>query len=502
MKQKGRRFIEKENTKKKAKSADLEIVDVDESFDIEPEIAEQINEQDNIESDADTAPVVTKAHKRKILKQTKRKGKKALKESEPLSKKQRRKIIKRKDRAVLSYEDLPLDNSGNSSLQKSLKSVKNNRKRIVMSAIIILLLALLVFVFANRERFTFANIRNWFEYGVLNVDSDEHFPVATNGAVINNGNFTRIDSNLAFASDTHFTTLNNYGRTIYSAPQSYSSPVLVKAADCYLSLVYNLGGVEFSVNSLDSNIHSGEAEDNITVAAISKSGVYALVTEKDGYLSKLYVYSKDNKQIYAYSFADYYITSVSLDSDGKSAVLSGISAHDGTQISAIYFLDFTKEEPVIFEEFTNNVIYQVAHLSDNYICIIGENAAYTLNVRKQSFNTTNYDGKTLTAFDVNTDTNNFVLSLSRSGDGRMCDIFTFSQTGVHRNTISTELMVTSLSSYKNRVALLSGDKAYLYSKDGMLISSKDAGLDPHCIVLYSTNDAYVLGVSEIRRLDL
>lgn len=508
MKQKGKRFIEKENTNKKAKSAQRYIDDVDNDYDVELDIDTDESDVVTDTSTADTVvdtqipKVITKAQKRKMIMSNKRDSKKTNKQSEPISVKSKRSIIKHKERVVLSYEDLPLDNSGNSRLQKSLKTVKKNRKRIVMSAVIILVLALLVLLFANRDRFTFSNIKNWVEYGILNVDSEEHFPVATNGAVINNGNFTRIDSNLAFASDTHFATINNYGRTIYSAPQSYSSPVLVTAADCDLSLVYNLGGIEFSVNSLDSNIYSGEAEENIIVADISKNGVYALVTEKDGYLSKLYVYSSDNKQIYAYSFADYYITSVSLDSKGKSAVLSGISAHDGTQISAIYVLDFTKEDPVVFEEFTSNVIYQVSHLSDNYICIIGENAAYTLNIRKKSFVTTNYDGKTLTAFDINTDTNNFVLSLSRSGDGRMCDIFTFSQTGVHKNTISTDLMITSLSSYKNRVAALSGDTVYLYSKDDVLISQTDAGLDPHCIVLYSTTDAYVLGVSEIRRLDL
>ncbi|MDO4748705.1 MAG: hypothetical protein Q4A12_05990, partial [Eubacteriales bacterium] len=116
--------------------------------------------------------------------------------------------------------------------------------------------------------------------------------------------------------------------------------------------------------------------------------------------------------------------------------------------------------------------------------------------------TTNYDGKTLTAFDINTETETYTLSLSRSGDGRMCDIFTFTTDGVLDNVISTDLMIKSLSTYKDAVAALSTNIVYLYSKDGDLESETKVGLEPHCVVLYSTSDAYVLGLSEIRRYDL
>ena len=410
------------------------------------------------------------------------------------------KIIDFKERKVV--EPKLKNKSDKVNFQKFQDFYKTNKKNVFLSALIVLVLVLSVVLFTNRDRLTLSNVKNFFQYGLLNMEAEEHFPLSTNGVVITDGNFTRIDSNLVFASDTQFVTMNSYGRAIYTRAQSFSNPVLVRASDCDLSLVYNLGGKEFFINTLDSTIYSGEAEDNILVADISKDGTYAIVTEKDGYLSKLFVYSSDNKQIYAYSFADYYITSVSLDSKGKTAVLSGISAHDGSQIGCVYVLNFTKEEPVLFKEFEDNILYYVDHLSNNYACIIGENATYTLNVLTKSFETVEYNSKTLTAFDINTDTNNFVLSLSRSGDGRMCDILTFSDSGKLRKTIVTDLEITSISSYKNRVLALSEDKAYLYSKDGMELKNVDAGLDPHAVVLYSTTDAYVLGVSEIRRIDL
>lgn len=539
MKQKGKRFYtndDKKNIKGKRfatsfsesqndfENEEAEF-DVDEPINVESDdIVYDVAEKEQVSdessqakpeiNDAQTPHTLTLREKRKQVKQDKKLREKQAKLEKPakepkLAKVKAKKSVEPKPkrristkREVLSYEDMPLDDSARSSFNKISNSIKNNRKKIVLSFIILCVLVLAVVCVANRDRLTFSNFKNFIEYGILNKDKEEQFPISTDGDVINNGNFNRIGNNIVYASDTRFVTLNNYGRTIYSYQQTFSSPVLTLACDCDLSLVYDLGGKEFAINTLDSTIYTGEAQDNILVADISKSGVYALVTAKDGYLSKLYVYSKDNKQIFAYSFADYYITSVSLNSKGTTAVLSGISAHDGSQLSSIYLLDFTKEEPLFFEEIQDNVVYYVDHLNDNYSCFIGENAVYTLNARTRELKTTNYDGKTLTAFDVNPDTNTFALSLSRSGDGRMCDIYNFTTTGVMKHAISTDLMITSLSTYKNRVAALSGDSIHLFSKDGTALSEKKAGLDPHAIVLYTPTDACVLGVNEIRRLDL
>ncbi|MDO4748704.1 MAG: DUF5711 family protein, partial [Eubacteriales bacterium] len=256
---------------------------------------------------------------------------------------------------------------------------KQKKKKIFLVIFILVFLVLAVVLYANRDFLTFSNISNWVQYDLFGDNSEETFPVSTGGDVITDGNFSRIDKNLVVASDTKFMTLNNYGKTIYSASQSFANPVLSQASDSDLSIVYNLGGKEFNIYSLDSTVYNGETEDSIFVADISSSGVYALVTAKEGYHSKLYVYSEDNALIYAYSFADYYITSVSLDSDGETAVLSGISTHDSSQLSSVYLLDFTLEEPVFFEEIYENVLYHTAHLNDDYIAIIGESASYVLD---------------------------------------------------------------------------------------------------------------------------
>lgn len=498
------KYSEKKDIIKKRVNAD--ITDVEESHmdvDVNAKIEEKSAIFDEKPQVNDNDVPLTKREKQKLVKKSKKEKLKRDKEKQKISNRIAKKREKTSSkREVLTYEDMPLDESGSNRFQKAIHSAKTNKKFIKRAVIILVVLVVAVLFFANRDQITFTNLKNWVQYGIFNMRSDEQFPRSTDGDVINDGNFTRIGNNLVYVSDTKFVTMNNWGRTIYTTKQNYSRPVLVTAADSDLSIIYNLSSTEFAINTLDSTVYKGNAPGNLIVADISESGTYALVTQKDGYLCKLYVYSEDNEQIYAYSFADYYITSVSLDSSGDTAVVSGFSAHNGSQISAVYYLDFEEQQPVLFKEYNENAIYYVDHLTDRYCCIIGQNATYTLDTKNNEFTTIEYSGKILTAFTVNTDTNTFALSLSRSGDGYMCDILSFSSSGNLSSTITTELNISSISTYKNRIAVLSEDMLYLYNKDGDLISQYDAGLDPHTIVLYSKSDAYVLGVSEVRRLDL
>lgn len=504
MKKQGRRFHDDKNIKDITQAEIIDIENDDSSLDVDVKSkiekkTKQIQELDGTQPL--DAPAMSKREKQKLVKANKKENDKKAKEKQKISAKLEKKR-KKKSAEKIKGSNNKEHTHNVKRFENVISSVRSNKKSIIKAAVIVGILVLVVFIYSNSDVLSFSNLYNWVQYGILNVDSDQQFPYSTSGAVIKDGNFTRVDNNLVFVSDTQFVTMNSWGRSIYKTQQTYSNPVLMSAADSDLTLVYNLGGKEFSINTIDSTIYHGEAEDNILVADICEDGTYALVTHKYGYMSKLYVYSKEHKLIYAYSFADYYITSVALDSSGDSAVLSGLSAHDGKQISAIYVLDFSEEKPQFFKEINNNAIYYVDHLTDKYCCIIGDKASYTLNLSSESFTTFEYGGKTLTAFTINTDTNTYSLSLSRSGDGHMCDVVSFSSSGNHSGTVSTDSKITSISTYKNRVAALSGDTISLYTKDGSLISQVDAGLDPHSVVLYSKSDAYVLGVSEIRRIDL
>lgn len=411
-------------------------------------------------------------------------SKKNRKKLDKLMKKQQRRE-KHSDREVLSYEDMPLKER-----EESAGKSRFTKKQIVVAVVIVVLLFAAVFFGANSDRFSLHNISNFVRYGLLNRDSDEKFPLNIQGVNITAGNFVRKGQDICYSSDTRTQVLNNYGKTVFNVPHAFITPVLTSSSN--YALVYNLGGTGYQVIDRDGAAYSADMQDNILTGAVNDNGIYALVTQSGGYLSKLWVYNEEHEQIFAYSFADYYVTSVSLSSAGRQAVVSGVSALNGLDITSLYVLDFTKDTPLWFSEFEDNLIYEVRYLSDRYACAVGRSASYVVHTGNGNVETFDYEGKALTAYDINTDTGTYTLSLSNSGDGRNCDIISFGTGGRKERSFAVGQKIIGVSSYKGRVALLTSGSVLLYTKDGSHIGDKALRSDPHSVVLYTGSDAYVL----------
>lgn len=435
----------------------------------------------------------------KQLKREQRKKEKNAKKLEKMLKKQR-KNKKAPNSEPQSGEENETVSVEEESVHRPAKKSKVNKKQIIAAVLIVVILFGVVFFIANPEKMSLESISNFVKYGVMKSDSEEKFPLDIQGESISAGNFVRKGQDICFSSVTRTALFNSYGKTVFSEPHAFLSPVLCSSPK--KTLVYNLGNTGYQIISDNKVEYSADMQDKILVADITDNGTYALVTQSSGYLSKLFVYNESNEQIFAYSFADYYITSVSLNSKGDRAVLSGVSALDGVNIASLYLLDFTKESPVYFSEYENNIIYDVCYLNDNRACAVGRTSAYSFNTGNGNVEVFDYEGKALTAYDINTDTDTFTVSLSNSGDGRNCEIISLNADGKKDKSFDVEEKIIDLSAYKGRVALLSNDEVMLYSKDGKAYNRKTLRSDPHAVALYTGSDAYVLCTGYIDTVSL
>ena len=427
-------------------------------------------------------------HDNKQSKKEQRLKEKNAKKLEKLMKKQQKRE-KKSNREVVTYEELPIEER-ESDIEKTSPVIKLTPKRIIAAVLIILVLFAVVFFISNPERLSIQSASNFFNYAIMNRDSDQSFPLDVSGASVSAGNFIGSGMDIVYCSDTKTQQLNNYGRSVFTAPHAFITPVLVNGGNN--KLVYNLGGTGYQVIDGENNVRSLETKDDILLADITSSGIYALITESSGYLSKLYVYNEKDEQIFAYSFADYYATAVSLSDSGRNAVVAGVSALDGMDISALYVLDFTKDTPQYLSEFEDNIIYDVQYLNERSACAVGRSSSYAINTSNGEVTAAEYEGRVLTAYDINSDTDTFTLSLSNSGDGRNCDIISYNSAGKSDKSFSVDDKIIDLSTHKGRVALLTTDEVMLYSKDGKKYSTKGLRSDPHTVVLYTGSDAYVL----------
>ncbi len=401
----------------------------------------------------------------------------------------------KKERAVISYEDMPLDDYEPERTDLSPKIVK----RIVFGVLGALLLALIVFVFANREKLAWDNISVWWSYEMMGTASKD-FPVNIVGSEVTAGNITVNKSRIAYASDTSFVTLNSKGAEVNNAQLRYTKPVM-KAADNHF-LIFGLGEKNFQLESFDKSVYSGTAEGNIYAGDIAPNGRYCLAVEGNGFYSELYAFDSDNNRVYKYAFSEYYINSVAINLNGTGCIACGMSNNNGEIKTGIYMLDFSREEPVGKYEIAGDYIIDSRFISAGRAALVGSNASYVAMTDEDMVVKIEYGGKPLRNYCFSTECGTFSVALSKSGDGRRCDLITYNDNGNQVFGIDSEMGSESLSSCKERIATLDNNTIYVYDITGALVSACDVGTGSRRILLDSAEQVFVLSVNQIRKYDL
>ncbi len=401
-----------------------------------------------------------------------------------------------KDRGdVISYEDMPLDDYEQEKTDLSPSAVK----KIIIGICIAAAAGLAVLAFANRDKLTPSNISAWWTYDVLG-NAGNGYPVDIIGSEVKTGNFNVNQGRVAYASDTSFVTLNSSGSEIANVQLRYSKPVLKACEDKFIT--YGIGEQSYQIESFEKNTYTGEADEEIYSADIASNGNYCFITAGNGYLTELYAFDQNNNRIFKYSFSEYYMISVAINSDGSGCTVCGVTSNDGAIQTGVYVLDFSKSEPVSKYEISGDSIIDLKYISSNRIALVGENASYIIKKGDESYTTINYDDKTITNYCFNTSTNTFALALSKSGDGRSCQLITYNDRGEAIITVDTNYGAESISIYKGVVSVLDGNIIYTYDSSGTLLYTTDAGTGAKSIILTNESNAYVLTQNQIKKLDL
>ena len=196
-----------------------------------------------------------------------------------------------KERTVISYEDMPLEDYEQERTNISPKAVK----KIIIAVAIALVAGLLVLAFANRDKLSPENLSMWWSYEVLG-NGGKGYPVELVGSEVKKGNFAVNQSRVAYASDTSFVTLNSSGKEIANVQLRYSKPVMKSGENRFLT--YGLGDTGYQILTYDKELYAGTAEGVIFTGDIAPNGNFCLVTEGNGFLSELYAFDRNNNRIY------------------------------------------------------------------------------------------------------------------------------------------------------------------------------------------------------------
>ena len=396
-------------------------------------------------------------------------------------------------REYMSYEDVPLEEYRYNEPEPS-----NITGKFIKIFLILFLAVASVIAIMNIDKLTPDNIAHWFQYDVLGKTDGDGYPISFTGSTVETGNFDLIKGVPVYCSDTTLAVLNTNAGQYQENQHSYAKPVL--SVNSGYGIVYNTDATGYTVFDRDNQIYSSSSEKKIYAADVSANGIYALLTRSDDYLSKLTVYRTDNLEKYEYAFADYYVNTVSLNSSGTRAVLSGLSARNGEMISVLYILDFKQSSYLQKYEFDDVYIYEVKYLDSGNVAAVGDKMAFFINVDDGQKKDIDYSSRTLTAYELKRDYG-MLLSLSANPDGRDCNIVAVKSDGELKDEIETRDKIISLDIYGDRPAALFADRIVTYNFNGKPLSQVSVPLDSKKICCCAKNTFYVLGKSRISRFE-
>ncbi len=319
------------------------------------------------------------------------------------------------------------------------------------------------------------------------------------GSIVHEKNFCSTKSGLMFISDTTIVGLNHDCEKTFSEKHSYTSP-MIKSSEMY-SITFGEGSSGFKIIKDGHKIYEGVQGKSIVDCDINDLGSYGILSDQTGYLSCLTVYDKDNQFVYSYSFSDYYAVALSISDDGKRVAVGAINSLNGRLVSVVYLLDLTKKEPLNKFTYENQIIYDVEFISQDNFVVITDGLTTVISGNGSKETPYSYSSQILTAYDICYDSG-VVLSLSKSDDGRNCNIVSLNKDGNEIGSFATNLKVMSLDTLSDRMAILSYGKLEIFNSYGDMLNSFDVGTDTKAVVMPYKKMAYVLGVSDIKKVSI
>lgn len=411
------------------------------------------------------------------------------------SKADTREIIKLQDyretEAHIEYEEEEAEG------EKRLKKMKIP-KAAYRVAVILLILVLGLALWLNRERLRPENVISWIKLQFVGSSQGDGFPVSITGSAVSASNFTACNGDALVLSDTSLTMLDPTGKELLSLRHSFNEPAMRSASG--KTLLYNQGSTGYLVLSGADTELSKAAEREILCGAVAQSGRYALGLWGSDGASELQVYQKDGSLQFQYSFAKDYITAIAMNYDGTHGLVCTAGSNKGELVSKITVFDFNQAEPLSTFETRDNFLADASWTEGGDLYAVGLSGLLRAKSSDYAFTEYSYEGRELTAYRL--DQGRAFLSVSAYKHAGPSTLLVFRGEDEPVQIESGDRIV-ALSVSGGTVGALANNSVGFYDySSGVEQGRAGAGSDAKSVALGSERMAYVLGVSEIRTVEI
>ena len=223
------------------------------------------------------------------------------------------------------------------------RKVRVRRTRIIRAVVISVLSAVLVamvyLAVHYRDRLTPESLRQY-----VNVSSGNSLNTLGGAADVVGGNssvYAAFENGLAVATTTSVRYATPDGRGGFSHAAVITKPSLRVSGE-YL-LAYDRGGSALMLFDKNGLISSGEAVGNVISASVSEEGIVSVISEAEGYISCLTVYSEKFQLVYRWYNSEYYCIASAYHDDSQKVGVSVVMEREGSLGGRFLIFDVTAE---------------------------------------------------------------------------------------------------------------------------------------------------------------
>lgn len=405
--------------------------------------------------------------------------------------------------AQVEYEDIFSGEEREDPAKEQKRELRQLPRALYIISLVLLVAVVGLSLWINREHLSWENIKESVKLQVKGEEVGDGFPVPVTGANVYEGNFISYDGGPVALSNTALTAVNSTGREKFSVRHNLSKPVLRAAGGRYL--IYNSGSKGYMALSGGKTTAEGAAEMDIITGAVSPSGKFALGLESSYGSSKLEVYMPDGSLQYEYPFSGGYIMAIAMNYDGTHGAVCTVRSEKGELVSELTILDFNQEEPTARFETRENLLLAAYWAENGSIYGVGDTALVCGRSGEYEFSEYDYQGRQLTAFGFGGGRAFLSVSAYEHGGTSTLLAFSGSEAFGEKNPVRMELSgrAQSVSAYGGTVGvLMDGQAVFLDYTTGMELGRAEAGEDARGLALGSEKRAYILGVSDIRAVEI
>ena len=328
---------------------------------------------------------------------------------------------------------------------------------VLTAAMVLGALALVVF----RDELNLDALRRRLTYRSLQTgQTDQTEPFAHGGG--GRLDIVRLSDGYLFASDSGARYYSFGGTELASHVTRMEMPVL--SATDRLGVVYDAGGESLYLfgDSHEPYVYTAPG-GGILSARVNAQGWLAVTALEDHYRGGVSVLDDHHLPVISLNYSSAFVTDAILSPDGDTVVAVTISQTDGAFHSTLHFHATDKAEAFNTVELNGFTVLDMDFDSQG-LWLLGENCLLTLSEKGEELGRYDFDPAYLKGYALSGD-GFATLLLGRYRAGSASDLVTIGRDGEPLGRLDLTGQVLSLSACGRYVAILSGQRLIVYTKD-------------------------------------